>query len=651
MAQGEKFSLVATGSLGDGLGSRPGSKVYLCYSHEDRLLVERFVRHLQVVAKYKGFTFWWDRNLEEGSQFHSEIGRAIDGASLVLVLVSTGLLSSSYVSDYELPRMLGREAHGLRIIPVLLRSCPWQACPWLDGRHMYTKMGGPLDVGTEAEIEEEFSQLALKVFAWLSIRPDPDGDAPAGLPRPKLSDHNADALQDAKVLLAKDRFGWKGLADYWLWVLSTCGMLMPANKVSPGRFDSGTAKRLHIYLDNSGSMSPAPLHFMGHGVVTDDTKQVFKLLNQHVLYSGYHDASSYVYTSGVRVHTCYDGLYKGSRSREAELIPLNRPQSGVPSDELSTLGADLYQAIFGFSTRKIDVHRLQRLELRESLPSELLLKPRQSQVLVTGGGNVSVREYLDRLKPLSLDTASVARNVSDLLANGHARRGSESEEPNKQEDPGTFCRPYLWDFINQGEWSGASGGASGNEDERVAQGDEQKMLLVGGWAGGVGIIASNFLRCIEPGVIEKKESFMLTCAKSLHDFSTIRSNKCFEVDRYVAGSSAHRLLQQQSAFASVPDAGMIEPAAGFSVIKSQGMTVLATVFLDGQGKLMTLGIKKNNEKGRPVAFQRTIFPNRSSKIEDSEAVTLATAVARFEFNPAIQGGEFTDRRRYLWLEG
>lgn len=101
MAQGERISLV-TGGLGDGFGSGPRGKIYLCYSHQDRLLVERFVHHLRVVAKYKGISFWWDQDLEGGSPWRSEIGQAIDESSVALVMVSTGLLNSSDRRQLEL---------------------------------------------------------------------------------------------------------------------------------------------------------------------------------------------------------------------------------------------------------------------------------------------------------------------------------------------------------------------------------------------------------------------------------------------------------------------------------------------------------------------------------------------------------------------
>jgi len=164
--------------------------------------------------------------------------------------------------------------------------------------------------------------------------------------------------------------------------------------------------------------------------------------------------------------------------------------------------------IFGFSmpwrssrleTSRIDVHRLQRLELRESLPSELLLKPRQFRVLVTGGGNWSAPEYLDRLEPLSLNMVSVASNVFDLgqpslLVNGHTSRGSESE---------------IADF--------------------------------------------NFRRLIELKRTElEAESFLPTCDK-WHKL-------CYDPDRYFPVSPICWPLRRQSALFSMPDGGVIELA-------------------------------------------------------------------------------------------
>jgi hypothetical protein len=238
------------GFIGSHLRSRP--KVFISYSHEDKSLIEDFVSQLRVVVKNSEIDFWWDQDLEVGSPWRSEIGKAIDESTLALAMVSPGFLTSPIISEYELPRIFGREAYGLRLMPIYLRPCAWQVCSWLCERQIYMTKGRAIGVGTEEEIGIQFATLALKVLDWLSPEPDPDGDTPVQLPRPSVSDHDSDAPQAAKILLGKDRFGWKDFAleeqaYYWL------------QEIIPG------IGRLRHNSASNGDKRLQPGIFIGHG--------------------------------------------------------------------------------------------------------------------------------------------------------------------------------------------------------------------------------------------------------------------------------------------------------------------------------------------------------------------------------------------------
>ena len=69
--------------------------VFLSYAHEDR---ER-ARALVQVLESKGWSVWWDRDIEPGSSFHRVITHAIAQAKCVVVCWSEHSVNSDWVAN------------------------------------------------------------------------------------------------------------------------------------------------------------------------------------------------------------------------------------------------------------------------------------------------------------------------------------------------------------------------------------------------------------------------------------------------------------------------------------------------------------------------------------------------------------------------
>ncbi|PKN48133.1 MAG: hypothetical protein CVU59_00190 [Deltaproteobacteria bacterium HGW-Deltaproteobacteria-17] len=105
-------------------------KLFVSYSHIDKDLKERLIRHLQPLERENLIEVWADHEILPGDDWDKEISKKLGEADIVLTLVSIDFINSKYCYDIELIKALEREADGeAKVIPVILRSCLWTKSP------------------------------------------------------------------------------------------------------------------------------------------------------------------------------------------------------------------------------------------------------------------------------------------------------------------------------------------------------------------------------------------------------------------------------------------------------------------------------------------------------------------------------------------
>jgi adenylate cyclase len=95
------------------LEERAMAHVFLSYAREDADLAKRLA---ELIAR-AGHNVWWDRDIQGGSHFSSEIDKALQDADTVLVLWSEASVNSAWVQDEAAE---GRDSG--RLVPVVLNS-------------------------------------------------------------------------------------------------------------------------------------------------------------------------------------------------------------------------------------------------------------------------------------------------------------------------------------------------------------------------------------------------------------------------------------------------------------------------------------------------------------------------------------------------
>ena len=160
-------------------------RLFVSYSHKDENLRAALDDSLAGLQRDGVIDLWHDRKISAGQEWAGAIDANLEGADIVLCLVSAGFMASPYINDIELKRALERhEAGEAWVIPVLLKPADWESSPL--GRLQALPEGGKA-VTKWTNRDEAFVSIAKgirEVAKRLAERPGrvarPAAPAPSG---------------------------------------------------------------------------------------------------------------------------------------------------------------------------------------------------------------------------------------------------------------------------------------------------------------------------------------------------------------------------------------------------------------------------------------------------------------------------------------
>lgn len=101
-------------------------RVFLSYSHADSAMRDQVEKQLAALKRQGVIAVWHDRCIEPGQDFAQQIDDHINQDEIILLLVSSDFIHSSYCYEIEMQRAMERhEAGEAIVIPVILRACDW----------------------------------------------------------------------------------------------------------------------------------------------------------------------------------------------------------------------------------------------------------------------------------------------------------------------------------------------------------------------------------------------------------------------------------------------------------------------------------------------------------------------------------------------
>jgi hypothetical protein len=104
--------------------------LFISYSHRDARFRRELETHLALLQHQGVLDVWHDRRILPGQEWATEIDARLDGAQLVLFLVSPDFVASKYCYGFEMKRVLDVERTGkIRAVPVIVRPVDWETSP------------------------------------------------------------------------------------------------------------------------------------------------------------------------------------------------------------------------------------------------------------------------------------------------------------------------------------------------------------------------------------------------------------------------------------------------------------------------------------------------------------------------------------------
>ena len=142
--------------------------VFISYSHKDEEWKDRLVTHLGVLEREGLLDLWDDRKIESGDDWRPEIEKAINKASIAILMISANFLTSKFILDEEVPKFLARrEKKGMRVFPLIIKPCAWTEVKWLSKIQARPKDGKPLSTRRAPHADTELSTFAKEIAGIL----------------------------------------------------------------------------------------------------------------------------------------------------------------------------------------------------------------------------------------------------------------------------------------------------------------------------------------------------------------------------------------------------------------------------------------------------------------------------------------------------
>lgn len=109
--------------------SRRAKEVFVSHASGDRKFVQRLLR----VLKKNKVGYWYsERHIPGATEWHDEIGRALDRCDWLVIVLSPKSVKSIWVKR-ELLYALRQNSYRGRVIPILIHKCNYDQLSWTLG--------------------------------------------------------------------------------------------------------------------------------------------------------------------------------------------------------------------------------------------------------------------------------------------------------------------------------------------------------------------------------------------------------------------------------------------------------------------------------------------------------------------------------------
>jgi TIR domain len=144
-------------------------EIFVCYAHEDELLLKKLEQHLSLLRRQGIITTWYDRQINAGTPWEKEIRKHLDSAHIILLLISPDFMDSDYCYGIEMKRAMERHGRGdACVIPVILRPVYWQSAAFGELQVLPTDAKA---VTSWSDLDQALSNVAEGILKVIHMHP------------------------------------------------------------------------------------------------------------------------------------------------------------------------------------------------------------------------------------------------------------------------------------------------------------------------------------------------------------------------------------------------------------------------------------------------------------------------------------------------
>ena len=105
-------------------------QVFIAHVREDAPFLQELLGHLKPLEAEGLCHVFTDEQITMGKEWEAEVKNALNESDVILLLISSDFVQSSYFKQFELEKTLYRYRHGQALIlPVIVRPANWQDLP------------------------------------------------------------------------------------------------------------------------------------------------------------------------------------------------------------------------------------------------------------------------------------------------------------------------------------------------------------------------------------------------------------------------------------------------------------------------------------------------------------------------------------------
>ncbi|MGI0010669.1 MAG: toll/interleukin-1 receptor domain-containing protein, partial [Nitrosopumilaceae archaeon] len=172
-------------------------EVFFSYSHKDEEYRNELEKHLSGLIKEGTIECWHDRKIGPGDDWMHVISDHLKKANMILFLVSSDFIHSTYCYDVEVAESMRRHENGeSHVIPVILRPCDWKNLPFFSKLQPLPKDGIP--VKSWSDRDEAFLNIVEGIRSKLNELRKPKNPTPDLAPSSSQPNTNNDGSTSSK---------------------------------------------------------------------------------------------------------------------------------------------------------------------------------------------------------------------------------------------------------------------------------------------------------------------------------------------------------------------------------------------------------------------------------------------------------------------